>query len=812
MNKKNFPIFISVLITSLFFTMIFYFVYTGLQDRYKGIRQASFADASLDVGLSASDIEKLEGIGGIQIAGGLSEQRESALFHESMIVLNFQDRGINAMREYSNLLEGRFAENPEEIVVSKNLAEKYGLDLGESLSLSVGRRHLGNQEIHPTSTYTQRESFKAQEEKLYKIVGIHGDVYNKYLNLSFAMTLPGENAVLRTYLRFEDFKEAYRNQDKIKNEIEKRLGRQVEIEFSKTLIHYYRVGDTGIAAVIPMMASLSSILFTALLFVFFIRNIFKIWGFRKIRELSMYKSIGTTDLQIYFLLMKEAVLISILPIAAGHGAGYLIMNGIYRKIQEIKMADKILSMGFSPAPSMAALAAALLILMAAVISPARAISKIDIIDGIRGNFYSKNRKRKKNVNLWKELRDNNRVSLRSLRCITAVGTIIISCFLITVGISDYYYDLFFYESAYNIHVIYNSTAQETPEALKEILDHLPKDRAYISRGKYFNVKPDLEFSKEAEEKGIRDWLKENLKRGEEERIEGRLIGLEEEQLRKLGGKKGEFLLRNLLQDDPRAPLSKARYIPYLKDPSELTVYLSGGEPGRKIKISGTTLSTGEIEEVLRPMEIQIFTDLKTQRSLIENHEKAKEARAGFELKAKVEDSDLEAAREYIADTIKAGSSLDYRFTIVTGGEIAEDQALDRKAYLLVICGIGLVILLLNLTNGYASIHMSLLHRKGEIGSLYSCGMEKGELKRLYLREFVSEKFKSLGITAAVSLFVMTAVSLFSKTLSMQLLLAYYPWLFFAVFAGLVYGMNILLYYLALNSLLKQPAIELIRNE
>lgn len=812
MNKKNFPIFLSVWITSMFFTMICYFVYTGVQDNYRGIRQESFADAKLDVHLLHSDLEKIKGIEGIKTVGGVLEQRGSALLNDSMLIVNFQDRGINEMREYSDLLEGRFAEDQHEIVLSKDLIERYQLALGESISLSAGKRLLDRQEVHPASTYTEKETFKVESQPVYEIVGVYKNVYNKYLNVSFALSIPREDAKLRPYLRFDDFKKAYAKKEILEEEIEKRLGTPVTLEFSEGLIHYYGVKDSGMRAHVPMIVNGGSIFSTILLFIFFIRNVFRVWGFKKIRELSMYRSIGTTNFQIYGILSKEAILISILPILIGHGTGYFLMDQIYRKAQEIKMADQIVPMEFSFLSSMTAVTVALIIVTAAVLSPLQAISKINIIDGIRGNFYSKNRKRKRNENLWKELRDNNMDSIKSLRYITAVGTIIISCFLMMVGISSYYYELQFFKSSYNVNVIYSSTLQDMPKAFEEILDHLPHKRAYISRGKYFNVDYDVPFSKEAKEIGVANWLQEEMEGKEEKRIHGMLIGLEEKELNKLGGKKGEFLLRNIVQEDPRVPLSKARYIPYLNDPSMLTIYLSGAKPGRQIKITKTIESIGAIEELLRPMEIHIFTDLETQRSLIEGHEKAQEARANFELKMEIEDPELGSAKEYIENTLKDGASLDYRFTIVTGDEVSADRSVDLKAFLLVVGGIGLVILLLNMTNGYASINMSILSRKREIGSLYSCGMEKKELLRLYLTEFFVEEGRSVGVTIGVSAFVMLAISLLSKSISLKTLLIYYPWLLFVIFSILIYGANMLLYYFALNNILKQPIVDLIRGE
>ena len=56
MNKKNFPIFISLLIVSLFFTVIFYYSYTNIRANYEYIMSTAFGHAELEGDLSTEDI------------------------------------------------------------------------------------------------------------------------------------------------------------------------------------------------------------------------------------------------------------------------------------------------------------------------------------------------------------------------------------------------------------------------------------------------------------------------------------------------------------------------------------------------------------------------------------------------------------------------------------------------------------------------------------------------------------------------------------------------------------------------------------
>lgn len=812
MNKKNSSILISVWVTALFFVMATYFVYTGLQEQYRGIRRFDFADATLDRACSAKEISELAAVDGIRLAGGYSEELKSAKMEDAMVVLHFQDTGINAMREYSDLIRGRFAENDEEIVLSKDLAERYHIELGAEISVDIGRRFVGADELSPTATYTEKERFQKEESHSYRVVGIYDNVYHKYLNLSYALTVPKEGESLSVAFRFDDFKEAYRDRDRIEKDLSERLGTSVKLSFPESLSSYYGVLKTGFEARMPILMKIFLILFAILLFVFFVRNIFRVWGLRKVRELSMYKSVGTTDLQIFLLLMKEAVLISVLPVLVAQPAGFFLADAIYRKMQRMRMADPILSIDFSPLLSLFTVGIALFIVTVAMIAPARAISKLSVIDGIKGNFDSGARKKRRDNDLWKELRINHRHSLRALRYVMAVGTILISCFLITVGISRYYREMYTYRGDYNIHASYHSQSAKLPEVLHEILARLPHEKAYISRSKYFNVDPELPFSAEAKDVGIDKRLEKYLDGADDGRIDGSLIGLEEEELRKIGGKKGEFLLLNRLQEDPSLPASKATYVKYFEDLSELTVYLSGSEPRTTLPIARMISSVGEIEEYLPPMEVQIFTDLETQNKLVEAHERAKTAKNVFELKMRVEDSELSEAKSYVETALRNALVSEDRFRLQTGEERSAMESSDLKLLLFWIAGIGGIIFFLNITNGYSSVHLSLFHRKREIGSLYSCGLEREELRRRYRREFLIEEAKSFGIGIATTFGVMIVIHFFSDTFTVKLLLRYYPWLFFSIFSVLIYGGNLLIYSSALNGVLKQPMVELIRAE
>ena len=126
-------------------------------------------------------------------------------------------------------------------------------------------------------------------------------------------------------------------------------------------------------------------------------------------------------------------------------------------------------------------------------------------------------------------------------------------------------------------------------------------------------------------------------------------------------------------------------------------------------------------------------------------------------------------------------------------------------------GIGLIILVLNITNGYSSINLSLMSRRKEIGSFYSCGMDLDELKRVYEKEYLNEQIKSLLIVILTSIGVMFIISIFSSRLTFLSLLNYYDYKIFLGFSLIVYCINLLIYHFSLKRILDRPTIDLIRT-
>lgn len=811
MNKKNFPIFISLLIVSLFFTVVFYYSYTIVKYNNESFMTVNFYDAELEGNLTSNDIEKIKDINNIELAGQMSIRPESAKFKDDLIAVNYQDNDINKMRELSDLLEGRFARNDGEIVLSKSLVEKNKLKLGDKIQLDFGHRLIEGKEIDAISTFTDKESYNLSFSKDFEVVGIYEDVYNKYSRVNYALALKNEDDSGKVVLKFNSFEKAYDNKVNLQNEINKKLGRDVPLTFNSNLIDYYGVEYDFPHNILTELVTILSVIGAILLFVFFVKNIFKVWAFRKIKELSVYKSIGTTDFQIYLLLLKEGIFLSVLPILIGHIFGYCLILKLFRHLEIDQGVENLVSSYFSPLLSLAIVIVALLVVVFSIIQPAKKVSKISIIEGIKGNLDFDSFKKKRSRNLWKELKLNNLDSIKSQRYISAIGVIIISVLVIIVAVTKYNRNFSYYDAGYNVIASYYSENRSVPKVFKEIEKEIPNDKSYISKESYIQVDNDLELSKESISKSLDQKLEYYLKKSHSSQLNGMLIALEDEDFSKLGSSKGDFILYNMVQENPNTPVAKANKIPYFNNPKDINLQI-GEDFQKSIKISKTIDDLGNYDSITLPFYVKIYTDFDTFFQLMDESKDEELVNAPYVLNMNVKDSEMRNVKDYLDNKIRESIMPNEKYDINTKADIEMNRKSDLESLKKVAFAMAFIIFILNVTNGYSSINLSLMSRKKEMGSLYSCGMDVDELKNIYRKEFIEEQIKSFIVAGITTLGVMLVISRIAPNLSLNILIRYYDYKLFFGFSIVVYAINLLIYNFSLKRILDRPTIDLIRTE
>lgn len=82
MNKKNFPIFLSLLIMSVFITFIFYQGYSNINSNKKLVLSDNYYHAEIGEKLTPEEIKKLNNVENVVLAGGVLPENTSALINE----------------------------------------------------------------------------------------------------------------------------------------------------------------------------------------------------------------------------------------------------------------------------------------------------------------------------------------------------------------------------------------------------------------------------------------------------------------------------------------------------------------------------------------------------------------------------------------------------------------------------------------------------------------------------------------------------------------------------------------------------------
>lgn len=811
MNKKNFPIFISLLIMSVFITFIFYQGYSNINSNKKLVLSDNYYHAEIVEKLRSEEIKKLNNVENVVLAGGVLPENTSALINDSRIAISYEDQDAINMHEYSYLLEGEFPKNTDEILLSKDVCEKNNLKIGDTVEISFGQRIINGEAINPINSVIKDETFKTESTKIVKLVGIYENQYNKNAKIAYGLMMPDANMSLVPVLKFKDFVHAYKNSSSIESNIDEVLGRTESVRFNQSLVHYYSADKDFTTKIASKIVTIFIILVTIILFVFFIRNLFRVWAIKKIKELSVYKSIGSTDFQIYKILSKEAVFISIIPILIGHILGFIGIFFLFKYIRGVDAPSIFIKVEFNAVLSAVILAISFIVVLLSIISPARKVSKINIIDGIKGNIDYKESKKRRSENIWSELSKNNRANLKSQRYISSIGIIIISFFIVVLAINSYFIDYYFYDDGYNILVQYYSQNNQIPTVFEKLINGIQNDKSYISKKKYVSVKYDFDLSDEAISNNVDKNLKKYMKSKEKESLDGYVIALDDYAFKKLGGEKGEILLFNNVQTDMYEPNYKAKMVPYIDEPDELSIKLYNGEE-KKIHIDGIISDRKDFETYFRPYEILIYTNFEEYFKLFGEESEPRYAGSSFVLRLHTNDLNSENLDSFISETIDENLSKGESYDYEIGMDIQEKQEKSSQLFKLIVFVISAIIIILNITNAYSSINLSLLSREREIGSLYSCGMDKKMIHTILRKEFIAEEIKSFVIAVVATFAFMFILSVLSEEFNFKILLKEYGYLEFLISSVLVYVINIFIYNTTLRKILQKPIIEIIKEE
>ena len=717
-------------------------------------------------------------------------------------LISIQYRGILCTLEEAEgsmltrdvLIEGRFPQNNTELIISTEFKERFGIATGDTLSVTAGKRivkrkeaaaetaaEAGNERIVSAGEYpAQDEVFRPEEEHSFTVTGIFktnsaftpanpvvktralGDAFRdgKAANIAlvFANKWKGHDTVKALASLIEPETEDYRDVFFVNDTLLSMYGAfdREEISLNQILT----------VTLFPLYLALGSVL----VFVLMLKNIYRIWAFDKIRMLAMYKSIGCSRRQLGKLVVKEALqqalpaaLISLIP---GNILSYLIIEFI-RKATGNSPYQLISGYRFSIAMNLITAAFVFICVALSASLPACKLSRMGIIEALKGGFELKKDKRKRLAkNLEGELRKNNFVLFKaSTALVTFSFTVIFFVLLLETGIhiQRNYWEI---EQSYDFHIFLRTHRKGIPEPFQRLQEQLDKKDYLIYTQKYAFMYPEAFLSSEFKKKGFYKKAEGKLFKRENGKavISVYFAGLLPEDFKTLTGHSDYrgLVVFNSVRKNFEDELSKAQYISYFDESVKtfpITLYGMGsaGDDMAEKEFTVEKYITELPSDFLYDIDIASGYDAvvfipvqELDRVLHENFTPKNEydyvfTRYFMNIRTEEHKNTQLADENYYNNLLKNYIQEEERFRVVGEALLAASKSAADMLSLLMysICA---VCVLITLATVYAAVNMFFARRRREIFLLKSCGIRESELKALLMRDYFYFMLRSVLCT------------------------------------------------------------------
>ncbi len=296
---------------------------------------------------------------------------------------------INAVNSnYFNeleLVEGRFAQNDNEIVLSTHLLTNGGVDykIGDEITLAYGKRYILDTELTSKNGFEEDESLEIIGSKTYKVVGkVSRSNFESYDSAGYyAFTLNKNPHKVNVYITFDNPKKIMKKASSLATTLEITDN---YIDYNDELLaiygqsKYYNYQTT----MIEMMAIMLSLVAVGSIIVIY--NSYAISFMERKRSLGLLSSIGATHKELGFTCLFEALVTGILGITLGVIASFIgigillkVVNYLLSGILEYK-----LELVVNPIFILISIAFMVLVILISSLIPAFKASRIMPIEAI----------------------------------------------------------------------------------------------------------------------------------------------------------------------------------------------------------------------------------------------------------------------------------------------------------------------------------------------------------------------------------------------------------------------------------------------
>ena len=835
MNKKNFSILLSVFICSFIFTILGYTEYTQTIGTYFENKRIHPEDIRIENILDEKQINALEQIPNIQSVG-LQQEPFSAKIGEHLLeITNFNTAYYQMVEKM--VVEGKEPTKPYEILIGIDLKEKLQLHLGDTINIDFGTRMQKDEAISPSSIRIQKEDFEVKSSHPFTVVGFTQQKYHPNMQLFSANGLIQEGGKYYPLIKVKNIFKIFETKEQLNTLIQQNYAVEPNILIDRDTLEFFGISDERFIPSI-FISRIAPLLLIAVILVFMVSNVFNIWAIYKIKEFSMYKSIGASKMQIYLLLLKQSITISILPMIFGHlfgiGVVYLIYQSMLRKVSMLfQVTQESFQLNF--AVSFAILAVIVLIVMTASIFPARKVSKIDIINGLKGNLNFKNYKKRQRKNLFTELKVNNRKIFRAQILVSIAGLVLVLLLISSTAINSSNQYLFEQsESDFNLSLRYSSANNRYPVIFDEFVENIMPKKHFVSISKYIMIdKERLHYSDAFQKIGFDKKYEQTDSMFSLGYLEGSIYGLDQESFEQIGGKGNEILLYNQVKTRLDQPASEQESVPYFKDLDKLWIkYDFENEKYYPITIDREISSFGlgypkNLPFKIYPVEDLGFHDLPYRVILITSIDgfnriiedasrdyatsNQEFPRLYYNLNLKVDTSAIKDLSLYMDSRMQEAVVQNEKYHI--RNSILEKEFKQSQNNFIQFLNLFTLLgtLCLNIANCYSTANLSFFNRKNEIGTLLSCGMDREELKKILYDELKRQLALSLSVSFLINLLFIWYLVLTVPSIEWHLIARFISYPFLLLSVGCIALFNFLIYSHAMNSILKRDILSLIRE-
>lgn len=287
------------------------------------------------------------------------------------------------------LIEGRFPENDNELVISSHISSNGSKDyaVGESITLDYGYRVFEGEKNYNNDGYIEGENLVITDSREYTIVGIVSrSNYEDYSASGYSVFTLNENldGNINLYTVFNQ-------KNKIINQA-KELAKELDYDenaiiYNASLLALY--GESGYSNVSSSMVKMLVIMLSLVSIgcIIVIYNSFAISVMERKKEFGLLSSIGSTRKQLSYMVFFEALIVGLIGVILGIVGAYIgigvvvaIINNLIGDLLEYKL-HLVTNMMFIIIP---VIFMALVILISAIV-PSRRASKVSPIEAIRQN-------------------------------------------------------------------------------------------------------------------------------------------------------------------------------------------------------------------------------------------------------------------------------------------------------------------------------------------------------------------------------------------------------------------------------------------